>query len=155
MVRQARRAAPLDGAVAKTSAGAVAHLRIATVVNVSRALEELKEAGVWTVGLAADGDAAYDAIDLTVPTVAGDPGGGEGGGDDVFGAAYEGVTFRDSADDGTEGAVLGDAPRIGVWEIGLAAGGIGLFGLALVRLLRSAPVVPLRDPQLFDSLHYD
>jgi 23S rRNA (guanosine2251-2'-O)-methyltransferase len=68
VVRQARRAAPLDGAVARTSAGAVAHLRIATVVNVTRALEELKEAGVWTVGLAADGDAAYDAIDMTVPT---------------------------------------------------------------------------------------
>jgi hypothetical protein len=31
------------------------------------------------------------------------------GADDVFEAAYEGVTFRDSADDGTEGAVLGDA----------------------------------------------
>src|SRR5439155_16671160 len=29
---------------------------------------------------------------------------------DVYEAAYEGVTFRDSADDGTEGAVLGDAP---------------------------------------------
>jgi 23S rRNA (guanosine2251-2'-O)-methyltransferase len=68
VVRQARRAAPLEGAVAKTSAGAVAHLRIATVVNISRAIEELKEAGVWTVGLAADGGDAYDAIDLTVPT---------------------------------------------------------------------------------------
>ena len=68
VIRQARRAAPLDGAVAKTSAGAVAHLKIATVVNVSRAIEEIKEAGVWTVGLAADGGAPYDAIDLTVPT---------------------------------------------------------------------------------------
>ena len=68
VVRQARRAAPLEGAVAKTSAGAVAHLRIATVVNVTRALEELKEAGIWTVGLAADGEAAYDTLDLTVPT---------------------------------------------------------------------------------------
>ena len=68
VVRQARRSAPLDGAVSKTSAGAVSHLRIATVVNVTRALEELKEAGVWTVGLAADGGATYDAIDLTVPT---------------------------------------------------------------------------------------
>ncbi len=68
VIRQARRAAPLDGAVGKTSAGAVAHLRIATVVNVTRAIDELKEAGVWTVGLAADGAAAYDAIDLTVPT---------------------------------------------------------------------------------------
>jgi 23S rRNA (guanosine2251-2'-O)-methyltransferase len=68
VVRQARRAAPLEGAVAKTSAGAVAHLRIATVVNISRALEELKEAGIWTVGLAADGADPYDAVDLTVPT---------------------------------------------------------------------------------------
>jgi 23S rRNA (guanosine2251-2'-O)-methyltransferase len=68
VVRQARRAAPLEGAVAKTSAGAVAHLRIATVVNVTRALEELKEAGIWTVGLASDGEAAYDRLDLTVPT---------------------------------------------------------------------------------------
>jgi 23S rRNA (guanosine2251-2'-O)-methyltransferase len=68
VVRQARRSAPLEGAVAKTSAGAVAHLRIATVVNITRALEELKEAGVWTVGLAGDGATPYDAIDLTVPT---------------------------------------------------------------------------------------
>ena len=37
VIRQARRAAPLDGAVGKTSAGAVAHLKIATVVNVTRA----------------------------------------------------------------------------------------------------------------------
>jgi 23S rRNA (guanosine2251-2'-O)-methyltransferase len=78
VIRQARRSAPLDGAVAKTSAGAVAHLRIATVVNITRALEELKEAGVWTVGLAGDGSAAYDALDLTVPTaiVAGAEGSG-------------------------------------------------------------------------------
>jgi hypothetical protein len=33
--------------------------------------------------------------------------------DNVFEAAYEGVTFRDSADDGTEGAVAGDAPQGG------------------------------------------
>ncbi len=31
-------------------------------------------------------------------------------GDDVYGAAYEGVTFRDSADDGTEGTLAGDGP---------------------------------------------
>ena len=68
VVRQARRSAPLEGAVAKTSAGAVAHLRIATVVNIARALDELKEAGVWTVGLAGDGATSYDAIDFTVPT---------------------------------------------------------------------------------------
>ncbi|HEY8549405.1 MAG TPA: 23S rRNA (guanosine(2251)-2'-O)-methyltransferase RlmB [Vicinamibacterales bacterium] len=68
VIRQARRAAPLDGAVARTSAGALAHLRVATVVNIARALEELKEAGVWTVGLAGDAGQTYDAIDLTLPT---------------------------------------------------------------------------------------
>ena len=68
VIRQARRAAPLEGAVAKTSAGAVSHLRIATVVNVTRALEELKAAGVWTVGLAAEGAVDYDRVDFTVPT---------------------------------------------------------------------------------------
>ena len=50
VVRQSRHAAPLDGAAAKASAGAVAHVRIAEVVNIARALEALKEAGVWTVG---------------------------------------------------------------------------------------------------------
>ncbi len=46
-----------------------------------------------------------------VPELAeGEPGASAPGeDDDVFGAAYEGVTFRDSADDGTEGAVLGEA----------------------------------------------
>jgi 23S rRNA (guanosine2251-2'-O)-methyltransferase len=68
VVRQARHAAPLDGVVAKASAGAVASVRIATVVNIARALDELKDAGVWTVGLAADAPEPYDAIDLTLAT---------------------------------------------------------------------------------------
>jgi 23S rRNA (guanosine2251-2'-O)-methyltransferase len=41
VVRQSRRAAPLGGAVAKASAGAVAHVRVADVVNIARAVEEL------------------------------------------------------------------------------------------------------------------
>ena len=68
VVRQARHAAALDGIVAKASAGAVTSVRIATVVNIARALDELKEAGVWTVGLAGDSPERYDEIDLTVPT---------------------------------------------------------------------------------------
>ena len=68
VVLQKRRSAALDGAAAKASAGAVAHVRIAEVVNIARAVEELKEAGVWTVGLAGDGSTAYDAIDFTLPT---------------------------------------------------------------------------------------
>ncbi|WP_414640864.1 23S rRNA (guanosine(2251)-2'-O)-methyltransferase RlmB [Archangium sp.] len=41
------RAVPVTGVVAKASAGAVEHCPIARVVNLSRTLEELKEAGVW------------------------------------------------------------------------------------------------------------
>ena len=68
IVRQERHAASLDGVVAKASAGALAHARIATVVNIARALEELKAAGVWTVGLAGDASEPYDAVDFTVGT---------------------------------------------------------------------------------------
>jgi 23S rRNA (guanosine2251-2'-O)-methyltransferase len=68
VVRQSRHAARLDGAAAKVSAGAVAHVKIAEVVNIARALEALKDAGVWTVGLAGDAAKRYDEIDLTLPT---------------------------------------------------------------------------------------
>jgi 23S rRNA (guanosine2251-2'-O)-methyltransferase len=68
LVRQARHAAPLAGAAAKASAGAVAHVRIATVVNIARALEQLKEAGVWTIGLDATATDTYDQVDYRLPT---------------------------------------------------------------------------------------
>jgi 23S rRNA (guanosine2251-2'-O)-methyltransferase len=68
IVRQARHAAPLDGATAKASAGAVHHVRIATVVNIARALEQLAEMGVWTVGFDAQATESYDAVDYTLPT---------------------------------------------------------------------------------------
>jgi 23S rRNA (guanosine2251-2'-O)-methyltransferase len=68
VVRQARHAAALDGVVAKASAGAVAAVRIATVVNIARAVEELKALDVWTVGLAGEAEESYDAVDLTLPT---------------------------------------------------------------------------------------
>ena len=68
VVRQERHAAPLGGATAKASAGAVSHVRIADVVNIARAVEQLKNAGVWTVGLAGDAPKRYDEIDYTVPT---------------------------------------------------------------------------------------
>lgn len=68
VVVQQRRSAALDGAAAKASAGAVAHVRIAQVVNIARAVDELKDAGVWTVGLAGESGTPYDAIDFTVPS---------------------------------------------------------------------------------------
>jgi len=68
VIRQARHAAALDGVVAKASAGAVSSVKVATVVNIARALEELETLGVWTVGLADDASDRYDQIDLTLPT---------------------------------------------------------------------------------------
>ena len=68
IIRQARHAAPLDGAAAKASAGAVNHVRVATVVNIARAIEELKELNVWTIGLDADSSESYDQVDYTLPT---------------------------------------------------------------------------------------
>ncbi|OFW09827.1 MAG: 23S rRNA (guanosine(2251)-2'-O)-methyltransferase RlmB [Acidobacteria bacterium RIFCSPLOWO2_02_FULL_67_36] len=68
VIRQSRHSASLDGVVAKASAGAVAHVRVATVVNIARAIDELKEAGVWSVGLAGDAPESYDVVDFTLPT---------------------------------------------------------------------------------------
>jgi 23S rRNA (guanosine2251-2'-O)-methyltransferase len=68
VVRQTRRAAPLEGAAAKASAGAVAHVRVANVVNIARAVEELKAAGIWTLGLDASASMPYHEWDLTLPT---------------------------------------------------------------------------------------
>ena len=68
VVIQTRRSAALGGAAAKASAGAVAHVRIAEVVNIARALEDLKGVGVWTVGLAGEASTPYDSIDFTVPS---------------------------------------------------------------------------------------
>jgi 23S rRNA (guanosine2251-2'-O)-methyltransferase len=68
VVRQSRHAAPLEGATGKASAGAIAHVKVAEVVNIARALETLKSVGVWVVGLSGDGPKRYDEVDLTLPT---------------------------------------------------------------------------------------
>ena len=68
VVRQARHAAPLEGATAKASAGAVNHVRIATVVNIARTIEELKGRNIWTIGLDAAAPEQYDVVDYTLPT---------------------------------------------------------------------------------------
>ena len=54
-----RRSAPLSGTVAKSSAGASEHVRIARVTNLTRALETMKKAGVWVIGLDERGTPDY------------------------------------------------------------------------------------------------
>jgi 23S rRNA (guanosine2251-2'-O)-methyltransferase len=60
-----RRSAPLSPVAVKASAGAAEHLRIARVVNLVRALEELKEQNLWIIGLDERGTSDYDQFDLT------------------------------------------------------------------------------------------
>jgi 23S rRNA (guanosine2251-2'-O)-methyltransferase len=62
------RAVGITPAAAKASAGAVERLRVARVTNVTKTLESLKEAGVWAVALAADGDRPLRDVDLGGPT---------------------------------------------------------------------------------------
>ena len=61
------RAVGVTPAVAKASAGAVERCPVARVTNVAQAVEALKEEGVWSVALAADGDRPLREIDLKGP----------------------------------------------------------------------------------------
>lgn len=63
-----RRSAPITGAAVKASAGALVHVGVAPVVNLARALEELKASGVWTIGLDAGADHSLYDLDLRLPT---------------------------------------------------------------------------------------
>lgn len=60
-----RRAAGVTPAAAKASAGAVEHLRIARVTNMSDFLGAAKEAGCWSYGAAGEADTDYRSPDYT------------------------------------------------------------------------------------------
>jgi len=62
-----RRAVGLTASVAKVSAGALEHLQVARVANVSRLIESLQAEGVWVYGLDADSQKPYTALDLRGP----------------------------------------------------------------------------------------
>jgi len=57
-----RRSAGLTSVVAKTSAGAVSHMKVARVPNIPSLLKDLKKQGVWVFGTAVNGTTGlYDA----------------------------------------------------------------------------------------------
>ena len=62
-----RRSAGLTAIVAKTSAGAVAHVPVARVPNIPSLLKDLKKQGIWVFGTAADGATALYKADLGGP----------------------------------------------------------------------------------------
>lgn len=62
------RAVGVTPAVAKASAGAIERLPVARVTNVAQSIGVLKEEGIWSVALAADGDRPVAEMDLRGPT---------------------------------------------------------------------------------------
>jgi 23S rRNA (guanosine2251-2'-O)-methyltransferase len=64
-----RRAAGLTEVVAKAAAGALEHLPVVRVGNVSQTLERLKKRGFWIYGLDQRGSQLYSETDYAKPTV--------------------------------------------------------------------------------------
>ena len=64
-----RRSAPVTATVAKTSAGASEHVRIARVTNLVRALEQMKQKNVWVLGLDERGSPDYTEFDFRTDCV--------------------------------------------------------------------------------------
>jgi 23S rRNA (guanosine2251-2'-O)-methyltransferase len=64
-----RRSAPVTATVAKTSAGASEHVRIARVTNLVRALEQMKQKHVWVIGLDERGTPDYMDFDFKTDCV--------------------------------------------------------------------------------------
>ncbi len=73
-----RRAVGLNETVAKSSAGAIEHVKVAKAVNLNRLIEDLKKRNIWVVGTAADAETDYVDWDWTRPSAL--VLGGEGGG---------------------------------------------------------------------------
>lgn len=63
-----RRTAGLGEGVAKSSAGALFHVPIVRVSNISRTIELLKARGLWVYGIDPVGEKAYYDADMTGPT---------------------------------------------------------------------------------------
>jgi len=62
-----RRSVGLDAAVAKASAGAIEHVPVVRVVNLSQTIDELKHQGFWIAGTDSDGQSDYHEIDWRGP----------------------------------------------------------------------------------------
>jgi 23S rRNA (guanosine2251-2'-O)-methyltransferase len=73
-----RRAAGLTSVVAKVSAGAIDHMLVGRVVNVTHLIGELKERGLWIYGVEPSAVPAYTGLDMTGPVALVFGGEGEG-----------------------------------------------------------------------------
>jgi len=73
-----RRATGLTSVVAKVSAGAIDHMLVGRVVNVTHLIRELKERGLWIYGVEPSASPVYTSLDMTGPTALVFGGEGEG-----------------------------------------------------------------------------
>jgi 23S rRNA (guanosine2251-2'-O)-methyltransferase len=62
-----RRSAGLTDVVATVSAGALERVKVARVTNLARAMEELRERGVWFVGAEGSASGLWHEFDYTLP----------------------------------------------------------------------------------------
>lgn len=62
-----RRSAGIGAIISKTSAGAIEYMAVARVPNISAAIQELKNHGVWVYGTTADGDSSLWETDMKGP----------------------------------------------------------------------------------------
>jgi len=67
LVISERRAVGITPGAISASAGALEHVSVARVVNLSRALDRLKDAGLWIVGLDGGGTQLHTDVDLQGP----------------------------------------------------------------------------------------
>jgi 23S rRNA (guanosine2251-2'-O)-methyltransferase len=113
------RAVGVTSGAVKASAGVVARCRVARVTNISRTIEELKKAGVWSVALAADGDRVLGQLDLKGPTAL------------VMGSEGEGIRplVRRSCDHGARIGMVGQVESLSV----SAAASVALYEVARQR----------------------
>ena len=59
----------MNGTVAKVSTGAIHHVKVAQVTNLTRTLEDLKKKAFWVVGCELENSQDYRNVDYNMPTV--------------------------------------------------------------------------------------
>lgn len=118
------RAAGITPAASKAAAGALEHCPVARVTNLSRAVDQMKEHGIWTVALAADAEKDLGAIDLTVPIAL------------VLGSEGEGLRplVRKTCDHVARIPMAGEVGSLNV----AAAGAVALYEVARQRRVAGA-----------------
>jgi 23S rRNA (guanosine2251-2'-O)-methyltransferase len=118
-----RHNAGLSETVARASAGALEHVRVARIGNVAQAIESLKARGLWVVGFDADGKERWDAVDYKGPIAL------------VFGGEGKGIRrlVKEKCDHVVSLPLFGHVASLNVSVVA---------GIALYEVIRQRGVVP-------------